>query len=63
MNFEDFVTATTVIVSVLILLAAALLIWCAILAIRVESALRQLNRLMDPERGRDGGGRPLRERF
>lgn len=63
MNFEDFVTATTVIVSVLILVDAALVIWCVILALRVEFALRQLQRLMNPQRGRDGSGRPLRERL
>lgn len=63
MTFEDVLTMATMAIAILILVAAALVIWCAILAMRVEFALRRLERLMSPQRARDGSGKPLRERL
>jgi uncharacterized integral membrane protein len=61
MSFEESVTVTAII-AVLVLVAAGLLIWCSILTMRIESALRQVNRLMK-WRARDDNGRPYRERL
>lgn len=56
MSFEE---SATLAIAVLVLVTAALVVWCTILAMRLEAGLRRLS----PEVKRDGNGRRLRERL
>jgi hypothetical protein len=59
MNFEDLLTTIVIAGAVLVLIAAALLIWSAILLLRIKDIARSI----ESGRFRDHSGRPLRERF
>jgi hypothetical protein len=59
LRFADIVTVIVLLGAALSLVAAALLIWVLLLAIRVERALR----ILRPEVERTSDGRPLKERL
>lgn len=59
MNFEELLTTVIFAAGVLVIISAALLIWAAILLLRIQDIERRIR----PIRPRDGAGRLLRERL